>query len=185
MSSTTGPEDDGSTQDERVEGIGAYNAAPIDVYAQREPVRRGIPFIVGAVGVPLLAVWALVPVRHHVEDSLKAKAVQALGAAGVSGVNVRMNGRDARLVGTLSDDATRARIHDIVRSRVGIRHVDESGLTVGEVGAGALGSFDFAIAAGRVTITGVLPDDGTGAALRTAAATAFGPDNVEERAQRR
>ncbi len=126
MSSDTSSPDDSAGH---TSGTGEV-AGLDDLYARREPVRRGIPLLLGAVGVPLLAVWALIPVRHHVEDSLKAKSVRALDAAGMNGVDVRMRGRDARLLGTLPDEASRARAHEQVRSRVGVRHVDESGLTI-------------------------------------------------------
>ena len=132
-----------------------------DLYARREPVRRGIPLLLGAVGLPLLAVWALIPVRHHVEDSLKAKSVRALDGSGVNGVEVRMKGRDARLVGTVPDEASLVQAHELVRSRVGVRHVDASGLTIvgGNGGSGGSPAAD----------TSVSPT--TPAAATTAAAT--------------
>ena len=131
--------DTNSSDDRAGDSAGTGDGAGLDdLYARREPVRRGIPLLLGAVGVPLLAVWALIPVRHHVEDSLKAKSVRALDAAGMNGVDVRMRGRDARLLGTLPDEASRARAHGLVRSRVGMRHVDESGLTI-VGGSGGIG----------------------------------------------
>ena len=109
-----------------------------DLYTDREPVRRGIPALIGAGGLAFLTLWSVIPVRHRVEDSLTTKSVRALTEAGVSGVDVTLTGRDARLRGAVTDDAARTRIHDLVRSRVGVRHVDASGLT----SAGAAASTD-------------------------------------------
>lgn len=126
MSSDTNSSDDSAS-----DSSGAGDVAGLDdLYERREPVRWGIPLLLSAVGVPVLAMWALIPVRHHIEDSLKAKSVRALDAAGVNGVDVRMRGRDARLFGTLPDEASRVQAHELVRSRVGVRHVEESGLAI-------------------------------------------------------
>ena len=106
-----------------------------DLYTVREPVRRGIPALIGAGGLALLTLWSVIPVRHRVEDSLTTKSVRALTEAGVTGVDVSLTGRDARLRGAVTDDAARARIHVLVRSRVGVRHVDDAGLTSGGAAA--------------------------------------------------
>ena len=126
MSTDTNSPDDSASDSSGIGDVAGLD----DLYERREPVRWGIPLLLGAVGVPVLAMWALIPVRHHVEDSLKAKSVRALDAAGVNGVDVRMRGRDARLFGTLPDEASRVQAHELVRSRVGVRHVEESGLTI-------------------------------------------------------
>ena len=179
MSSDTISPDDSAGDNGGIGDVGGLD----DLYERREPVRRGIPLLLCAVGVPLLAVWALIPVRHHVEDSLKAKSVRALGAAGVNGVEVRMRGRDAHLLGTLPDAASRAQAHEVVRSRVGVRHVDASGLNIGAGGgadtSGPATAFELAIANGRVSLTGVVPNVAMQAALSMAAGAAFGPDHVD------
>ena len=102
-----------------------------DLYTAREPVRRGIPALIGAGGLALLTLWSVIPVRHRVEDSLTTKSVRALTEAGITGVDVRLTGRDARLRGVVTDKAEQVRVHDLVRSRVGVRHVDDAGLTSG------------------------------------------------------
>ena len=102
-----------------------------DLYTAREPIRRGIPALIGAGGLALLTLWSVIPVRHRVEDSLTTKSVRALTEAGITGVDVRVTGRDARLRGVVTDRAAQARVHDLVRSRVGVRHVDDAGLTSG------------------------------------------------------
>ena len=141
-----------------------------DLYTAQEPVRRGIPALIGAGGLAFLTLWSVIPVRHRVEDSLTAKSVRALTEAGVTGVDVTLTGRDARLRGSATDDAARARIHDLVRSRVGVRHVDASGLT--RAGAGA------STAAAASTDSTTATDTSTATDTDTSAAGAAPPTTL-------
>src|SRR5689334_4602528 len=81
--------------------------------------RLALPVSVGAVGLGLIMFGQVVPNRHAIEDDLTARSLDALKAAGLTGVSVSFSGRDATLTG--SADAAKAT--DVVKQVDGVRVV--------------------------------------------------------------
>jgi hypothetical protein len=147
------------------------------VASARRRTRHRWVWVPPAVGLPLLFLIGMFPVRHGVEDDLADKATSALVAAGYADVDVSVRGRDAHVSGTVASADDRAAVHDIVRSREGIRHVFDGGLAV--AGA-ASGGVEGRAVDGRVDLVGRVPSEEARASMVAAAAATAGADHVED-----
>src|SRR6185436_4963891 len=120
-------------------------------------------------GLAGLLTAQLGPNRHHIENDLAHRSAQALTAAGQDGAKVSFTGRDALVVAESQARADRAA--PVV---AGIRGVRAVRVTVEAPAVRPPSTFALAAAAGRATLTGTVPADGTGATLHDAAAATFG-----------
>ncbi|MDQ1287541.1 MAG: hypothetical protein QG622_1106 [Actinomycetota bacterium] len=95
-----------------------------------ERCRRGAaPWIIGAIGLAGLGAVQLMPVRHRVENDLRARSHEALEAVGLSGVQAEFTGQDGVLKGSVASATDVEKALDVVRSLDGVR-IARSELTV-------------------------------------------------------
>ncbi len=160
-----------------VEGATAPTPLSRVAAGERRRSRRRWTWAPPAIGLPLLFLLGMFPVRHAIEDDLSDKASTALGAAGRTGLEVSVRGRDAHVSGTVARADDRAAVHDIVRSRVGVRHVFDGGLVVAGSGSGGV---EGRAADGRVDLVGRVPTEDARASMVAAAAATAGADHVED-----
>ncbi len=154
-----------------------------ETWVERRAVSKGWGWLPAVVGLPVVFALGIGPVRGSIEDKLEDKANAAVADAGFEGVEVWARGRDAHLRGDVpTDEVGIARLHEIVRSRIGVRHVfdpDVSGPGA-KPAADAVG-FEVAIVDGKIVLTGTVPNQATKDALVAAAVNAVGAANVEDR----
>lgn len=133
--------------------------------------------VVAAVGLAGLGVVQSLPVRHSIEDKLTDRSSRALTQAGLSDVEVSFVGRDATVRVRSAADGERAAA--VVRAQVGVRvaRVQVIARPVEPVPP----TVAFALAGGRVTITGTVPSDSARLALVGAVAAVFGASSVDDR----
>jgi OOP family OmpA-OmpF porin len=141
--------------------------------------RAGIPvgvwwlLVAWLVLVVSTVVWAI----PHEEAVLADRAEQALAAAGFP-VTVDFSGRDAVLSGTVDSVDGPEEAIEIVAAVDGVRHVT-SNLEVAAVTVPLRDpSVTVAVSGGRMTLSGLVPDQATSTAIVAAAVGRFGADAV-------
>lgn len=88
---------------------------------ERRRRRAAVPIAVGVLGLTAIGLVQEFPVRHTIEQDLTDESTQALREAGVQGVSVRFDGRDATLAGTVTSAADRDSALKAVRQVTGVR----------------------------------------------------------------
>jgi outer membrane protein OmpA-like peptidoglycan-associated protein len=87
-----------------------------------ERCRRGAaPLIVGAIGIAGLGAAQLMPVRHRMEEDLRARSLAALSDAGLTGIEAEFTGQDGVLKGTVASAADATRALRVIESLEGVR----------------------------------------------------------------
>jgi OOP family OmpA-OmpF porin len=139
------------------------------------------------VALGLLGTGAVFWGLSRVEADLETRAEAALAGAGFD-VAVAMEGRDAALRGEVIDEARRSEAARLVAGLRGMRDVDAAGLVVvGEPPAPPAPAVPVApeivveVTSGSAVVQGRLRDAANADAVVAAAATAFGPADVENR----
>jgi hypothetical protein len=142
-------------------------------------------------GLTGLTVAQVVLVAPTVRADLHSGAVDALRRAGLPGVGVRVEGRDAILTGSVADARAALAAEDAVRTVQGFRFVDASALRLTNAAPAGLPAAtptaDPAATAtrltavadqGRVLVAGALPDAATARGVRARLVGTFGNANV-------
>jgi outer membrane protein OmpA-like peptidoglycan-associated protein len=174
---------------------GAADAAAVNTlldgyFWERRRRRAALPVAVGVLGLTALGLVQELPLRHGIEQNLTDRSSQALRAAGVDGgIDVRFEGRDGTITGTVTSPAERDSAVNAVRHVQGVR-VAHDRLT-GPGGATTspkpttppLGAAQFTVelSDGRLTLTGAVPSGQVRAELISALRAAIRPDRISSR----
>ncbi|GGM11576.1 OmpA family protein [Dactylosporangium sucinum] len=147
--------------------------------AVRWEVRRRHPLI--PIGAAVLGLAALVyafevPHRHRIEDNLTDRTKVALAEAGID-ADVKFVGRDGSVTVESQDQVDQAR--SIALGLDGVRVVRIDAPPKVEVPPQPV-SVKLLVDAGKVVLTGAVPDEAAHAALLDAAKGAFGAENVQD-----
>lgn len=157
-----------------------------DTSGQQRARGRRAAVAIGAVSIVVLALVGLLVVGQDIETSLAAESEASLRSLGYDDVEVRVDGRDVAVVGTVRDDGDIATIQQSVAAGEGVRAVDVTGLRATDGGAGGdpstddggEGTADPAPATGEEGGDGASDDD---AAPQDAADDATAPGVVDDR----
>ncbi|MFN0282909.1 MAG: BON domain-containing protein, partial [Kineosporiaceae bacterium] len=106
---------------------------------RRPSARTAAAAFLTVVGLGGLLGGQVVLVAPGVERDLEGRALEALQAAGIDSVDVRIDGRDATLSGTTKDLREASAAEQAVLTVAGRRSVDRAGVRVG-AGAAAPGA---------------------------------------------
>jgi hypothetical protein len=162
------------------EVAGTDPAPPVpEVGVAERTARRRWAWVPAAVGLPVLLLLGLFPVRHGVEDDLADRATSALAAAGYGDLAVSVRGRDAHVRGAVDSEEDRDAVHHLVRSREGIRHVFDGGLVVRA--AADLVGVEAHATDGRLTLVGRVPSEAARAAMVASVAATVTAERVDDR----
>ncbi|WP_238014124.1 OmpA family protein [Dactylosporangium sp. AC04546] len=145
----------------------------------RWEVRRRHPLIpigVAVVGLAALVYGFEVPHRHRIEDNLTDRTKVALADAGID-ATVRFTGRDGSVTVESQDQVEQAR--SITLGLDGVRVVKIDAPPKVEAPPQPV-SVKLLLDAGKVVLTGAVPDESAHTALVDAAKAAFGADNVQD-----
>jgi outer membrane protein OmpA-like peptidoglycan-associated protein/osmotically-inducible protein OsmY len=142
-----------------------------------------LPALVAVVGLSLLLGIQLTVTKASVERRLDRGVTEALARAGIRGADVVVDGRDVTIHGIAGSTVVLASAVNSVAGVEGVRTMTNdlqlaTGETAPERGPSQVTA---AIEEGRIRLTGAVPSKGDRTALREAAATAVGEDNVVDR----
>jgi len=163
----------------------------------RPSARTAAAAFLTVVGLGGLLGGQVVLVAPGVERDLEGRALEALQAAGIDSVDVRIDGRDATLSGTTKDLREASAAEQAVLTVAGMRYVDSAGVRVG-AGAAAPGAAAPATTTrapappaapvqtrvvavadqGRVLLAGALPDTATAQAVAARLGDTYGTANA-------
>ncbi|NQV05782.1 OmpA family protein [bacterium] len=150
-----------------------------------EQGRRSILIVLGVVALAIVAVLAIAVQRGPMEDDLTRRADGALASAGINGVVVEFEGRDATLSGSVMSEGDRLTALQIIDDLEGVRVVD--GLiavaapvtTTTEAPVAAIAGFSLATTAdGGAVLIGTVPTPEDADAIADAASAVYG-DSVD------
>ncbi len=155
-------------------------------WAERKPVAKWWAAVPPLIGLPVLFGLGMGPARSSMEDKLVAKTEAALQTEGITGLQVTARGRDIHLNGPVSA-ADLERVHNLARTRVGVRHVfDPDGTAASGAPAansdlsGLLGSLDMDVTntGGKLVLRGKVATEELKSTIGAAAAALAGAANV-------
>ena len=155
---------------------------------ERRRRRAVLPVAVGVLGLTALGLAQELPLRHRVEQDLADRSTQALRAAGVEGgVDVRFEGRDGTITGTVTSQAERDAAVNAVRHVRGVR-VAHDGTTSRATTSPrttppplTAARLTAELSNGRLTLTGAVPSNQDRADLLSALGAAVRPDTLSSR----
>jgi outer membrane protein OmpA-like peptidoglycan-associated protein len=171
----------------------AQTAVPVSTaldgyFWERRRRRAVLPVAVGVLGLTALGLAQELPVRHRVEWDLADRSTQALRAAGVDGgVDVRFEGRDGTITGTVTSQAERDAAVNAVRHVRGVRIAHDRTTSRATTSPRTTpppltaARLTAELSNGRLTLTGAVPSSQDRADLLSALSTAVHPDTVSSR----
>jgi len=158
-------------------------------------MQRNLIILAGTLGVAILFLLCLWHAGPKIEADLTARSGEALSAAGLTTTGVTLNGRDARLAGSVTDGAAKDLAAEIVANVPGIRIVENS-LTVGDAASPATAAVEpipdesgMTAASQRIALrwsgeelvlTGNVPDASVRTDIVTAISATFGAARVRD-----
>jgi outer membrane protein OmpA-like peptidoglycan-associated protein len=161
---------------------------------ERRRRRAVLPVAVGVLGLTALGLVQELPLRHRVEQDLTDRSTQALRAAGVDGgVDVRFEGRDGTITGTVTSPAERDSAVNAVQHVRGVRiahdRTTSSRTTTSPrttpppptAAPPTAAQLTAELSDGRLALTGAVPSSQARADLLSALSAAVHPDRISSR----
>jgi outer membrane protein OmpA-like peptidoglycan-associated protein len=145
--------------------------------------RLALPVTVAVLGLALLMGLQLTVTRGAVEHRLDVRVTEALARAGITGIDVTVDGRDVTMQGTAASAVAFASAENAAGTVEGVRRLVNQLRLVGDEPQQRRGPSQVtaAIVGGAITVSGAVPTRADRERLLDAASDAVGEDQVEDR----